>query len=116
MSITVALVLSYGNVDSMTAPQPTRIPTFAPLLTPRPKCAPRWREYQLIVLVSFLCGTALPLDAQVRTNQHAFALQMLGTDEAKRDQALTEAQRLGPERLGPEVRRAMITLLERGHE
>ena len=71
-------------------------------------------EYAPALLLAALVVTARPVNgAQARPDQHVIAQQLLVQNVRERDSAFEAARAIGPGMAGQELRRALITLLEK---
>jgi hypothetical protein len=71
-------------------------------------------KYAPVLLATTLAVTAAHAQpAPVRTDQHAIARQLLGQDSGVRTSAFYDAQAIGRENSGQELRAALIAFLER---
>ncbi len=73
------------------------------------------RRQVALLMFAALIGTPATTIAQAQVDQHALAQQVLGTNLTEQSHAVEQARALGPQRTGPELRAALIAVLERNN-
>src|SRR6266550_944887 len=71
------------------------------------------RRHVVLLVLAALTGTVAIAQAQV--DQHALARQILSTNPKDQSSALEQARALGPPNTGPELRAALIAVLDRNN-
>ncbi|MGH7612979.1 MAG: hypothetical protein ACREMW_02915 [Gemmatimonadales bacterium] len=71
------------------------------------------RRQVVLLAIALFAGALGPATVQAQVDQSALAQQMLGGNAMERSRALEAARTLGPQNVGPELRGALITALER---
>jgi len=73
------------------------------------------RRQIVLLMLAALIGTPATTIGQAQVDQHALAQQILSANLTEQSNAVEQARAIGPQRTGPELRAALIAVLERNN-
>lgn len=75
----------------------------------------RFGRTHVVLVVAVLALTLATATVQAQVDQRALAQRIVGTNPTDQDNAVAQVLALGPQNAGPELRAALITLLDRNN-